>query len=192
MLGRIDVVTGCMFAGKSGEALQKAQQARAIGIPVVAIKHSFDTRFSAADGLSTHARRSAEFPAIAAPQLLPVRGSAEYRAAELVVIDEAQFFDDLVAFCVTAAETDGKEVAVFGLDGTFERAPFGQIAQLCPLADTFVKRQALCQFCKTTRTLAPFTLALREMPDSGVLIGGKTEYAAVCRHHYLAHTAPME
>ena len=57
-----------------------------------------------------------------------------------------------------------------------------------PLADTFVKRQALCQFCKKTRVPASFTLALQEMPDSGVLIGGKTEYAAVCRRHYLAHT----
>ena len=188
MAGRIDVVTGCMFADKSGEALRRAQQAQAVGIPVVAIKHSFDTRFSAADGISTHARRGCEFPAIAAPTLLPLRARAEYRAADLVVIDEAQFFDALVAFCITAAETDGKGVAVFGLDGTFERAPFGQMAQLCPLADTFVKRQALCQFCKKTRVPASFTLALQEMPDSGVLIGGKTEYAAVCRRHYLAHT----
>lgn len=186
MVGRIDVDVGCMFADKSSRAAALARRWHAVGLTVLAVNHSLDTRYGRG-AIATHARRGGEFEAISAAHLLPLRDTEEYKAAHLVVIDEAQFFDDLLAFCTVAAEADNKRVAVFGLDGTFDRAPFGQVTQLCAVADTFVKHQAMCQFCKDG-TPAPFTLALKIMPDTGVLIGGGTEYAAVCRSHYITHS----
>ena len=80
----------------------------------------------------------------------------------------------------------GKQVYVCRLDGMATREPFGQMCQLCPIADSFTKIPALCQMCKDG-TKAAFTVALTTIPSSGVLIGGNESYAAVCRRHYLLH-----
>lgn len=58
---------------------------------------------------------------------LKQRWRAEYDNAEVVAIDEGQFFPDLEEFCCTAADEDGKQVIVAGLDGDFRRERFGQV-----------------------------------------------------------------
>jgi len=190
MVGRIDVVTGCMFAGKSTRAVATAQRSQFVGRRVFVIKHAHDTRYGK-DGIATHSGKEAEVGCVAATRLLPLRSRPDYAAADAVVIDEGQWFDDLVAFCVAAAEVDNKSVSVFGLDGTFNREPFGQIAQLCPLADTFVKISALCRYCGD-ETPAMFSLRHRSSPgDAVTMVGGAELYSPVCRRHYLELSEPL-
>jgi len=118
--------------------------------------------------------------------LSEIRALPEYAAAEVVVIDEAQFFDDLYDFCEHAVNVDGKRVQVFGLDGTARREAFGQVARLCPIAETFVKLNALCGVCMDG-TPAPFTAAIQPF-EGDVQIGGSDIYMAVCRRHHREHT----
>lgn len=92
---------------------------------------------------------------------------------------EGQFFDDLVPFCDEAAE-EGKVVIVSALDGTFLRTPFGSVGELIPKCESVVKLTAVCAECGDS---APFSARL--VADSTTtLIGGRDEYAPMCRRHW--------
>jgi len=117
-------------------------------------------------------------------------------AFDVIGVDEAQFFPDLydiVKFWVEAGEFS-KHVLVVGLDGDFERKPFGDIFQLIPLADSVEKINAVCTLCtkkykgsyysNPLNLEAPFTMRTIENKEQ-VLIGGSEKYKACCRYHYL-------
>lgn len=105
---------------------------------------------------------------------------ARYAEAHVIAIDEAQFFDDLEEFCTRAADVDGKEIIVAGLDGDFMRRKFGQVLDLVPHADDVTKLTARCAKCA-----APGLFSLRISAEKDTtLIGGKDKYLPVCRRHY--------
>lgn len=174
-----------MFADKTTRAKSTVNRLRSIGRRVMVIKHrSDDARYG--EGLITHDTHDTQVDARSVTALMDLLTDPEYNRTQVVVLDEAQFFPDLYEFCLHAAEIDQKHVHVFGLDGDFERKPFGQVAALCPVADTFEKVQAFCQMCDD-EVPAAFTCAIADMPDSGVRVGGKDVYMPVCRRHYLLH-----
>ena len=94
------------------------------------VKSSKDNRYLAAH-LTTHDGLSR--PCLTVPALanLPTQHAEAYQRSDAVAIDEAQFFGDLVDFALTAAERDGKQVVLAGLDGDFRRQPFGQAGWAC-------------------------------------------------------------
>ena len=186
MPGSLSVTVGCMFAGKSTLAVSTVRRWRWLEKNVLVLKHSCDTRYGENTGMFTHDADAALVDCIPAERLLPLLDQQRFRSAQVIEIEEAQFFEDLYDFCRIAVDDHEKQVYVFGLDGMATREPFGQMTSLCPIADSFKKLPALCQMCKNG-TKAPFTVALTTIPDSGVLIGGTETYAAVCRHHYLLH-----
>ena len=96
------------------------------------VKSSKDNRYLAAH-LTTHDGLSR--PCLTVPALahLLTQHADVYRRCDAVAIDEAQFFGDLVDFALTAAERDGKQVILAGLDGDFRRQPFGQVGWTCEL-----------------------------------------------------------
>ena len=105
----------------------------------------------------------------------------QYALANVIAIDEAQFFSDLMEFCTRAADEDGKEIIVAGLDGDFRRRKFGQVLDLVPHADDVTKLTARCARCA-----APGLFSLRiSAEEDTTLIGGKDKYLPVCRKHYI-------
>ena len=186
MTGSLHVTVGCMFAGKSTLAVSTVRRWRSLEKNVLVLKHTSDTRYGENTGMFTHDAKEALVDCLPMGELLPVLDQAVFRNAQVIVVEEAQFFDDLYEFCRVAVDDHDKQVYVFGLDGKATREPFGQMISLCPIADSFEKIPAFCQMCKDG-TKAPFTVALTTIPDSGVLIGGGETYAAVCRRHYLLH-----
>ena len=107
-----------------------------------------------------------------------------YAQAEMILVDEAQFFDDLVS-AVKRFLNNGKTVHVFGLDGDGKQRPFGSVVDLIPLADSVQKLLGLCQICGEP---APFTVTDALIPETQVLIGGNELYSAVCRRHMMEHS----
>lgn len=67
-------------------------------------------------------------PSALAHQLLTTSDSA----LKAIAIDEAQFFPDLLEFCLEAAERDNKLVVVAGLSGDFRRKKFGEVQPSSP------------------------------------------------------------
>jgi thymidine kinase len=187
----LELLLGPMFAGKSSALLSIVRRHRALGWSVCVITHSCDIRYGA-DHVVNHDQQRC--PAIATAALMPLLEHPDYQQSRLVVVEEAQFFADLVPFVTKAVDTDGKHVVVVGLDGDAERKPFGRILDLVPLADRITKLTAMCKLC-SDGTPAIFTFAAAhdavEAAAAGeACVGAADKYIPMCRKHYLASKHP--
>ena len=181
------MIVGPMFAGKSSAIQSIVKRHKAMKWPICVITHSIDTRYSEESLLVNHDQQS--IPAIRTESLVQQMGTPSYIESRLVVVEEAQFFKDLVPFVQIAVDTHGKHVVVVGLDGDSERLPFGRLLDLIPLADRITKLTAFCTDC-SDGTAAIFTYAhSRSEEASNIYVGGAETYSALCRNHYLARKA---
>ena len=111
------------------------------------------------------------------------KNDIRYIKANVIIIEEAQFFSDLFNFVTNAADKDNKEVYVIGLDGDYLRQPFGDIVRLIPHAENIKKLKALCLRCNDG-TEACFTKRIVK-DNNQELVGSTDSYIAVCRKHYI-------
>jgi thymidine kinase len=183
--GEITVILGCMFAGKSSELIRQIRRYRSIGLKVFVIKHQLDDRYNARC-VTSHDKDTIE--SVNVSNLNDILTNElykdDYMKSDLVIIEEAQFFESLYEFVLNSAEKYGKDVIVAGLDGNFKREPFlkGELIKLIPVADNVYKLHGFCQVC---RQKASFTKSAVDGIKSDILIGGKECYIPVCRKHYL-------
>jgi thymidine kinase len=177
----LELLIGPMFAGKTSALMARVRRYNAIGYNCFLITHSSDNRYGH-DAVINHNKE--KLSAFSAERLLPLLESAAYKSAKIVAIEEAHFFDDLVAFVIHAVETDGKQVICVGLNGSAERKPIGHINELVPFCDIITKIDAFCVHC-TEPTVAPFTRRLCASDSSKKFVVGSTDiYEAVCRRHF--------
>lgn len=176
----LNLVLGPMWAGKSSYILGKIRRYKAIGWNVYVITNALDHRYGQYV-ISNH--DSDQCPAISVRTLMPLLQDDEYKKAKLIILEEAQFFNDLVPFVLQAVEQDGKHVICVGLDGDSERKPFGDILQLIPYCDSVEKITSLCTEC-SDGTPALFSYRCVQSEDQ-ILVGADTMYTPLCRKHYL-------
>ena len=179
----LEIIIGPMFAGKSSALLARIRRQRAIGKKVIVITSSLDKRYSVEPSLTSHDMESVA--AVAVDELLSCLQRPDLLEADLIIIEEAQFFGDLLTF-VEQALLKHKNLVVCGLDGDTAAKPFGQILNCIPLADSVVKMTALCELCGDG-TPAIFT-ALRNKRSSGsseaqIKVGASETYIPLCRTH---------
>jgi thymidine kinase len=179
----LELIFGPMFAGKSSAACQVIRRNKVIHRPTAVITSALDTRYTQEGAIVSHNKES--YPATAASELLPFLESPEFKAAACIIIEEAQFFPDLKAFCLEAVDTHGKEVICVGLDGDSERRPFGQLLDLIPFADKVHKLAALCTRCRDG-TAAIFSFRKPGGTVGQISVGAEDKYEPLCRRHYLA------
>jgi thymidine kinase len=173
--GSLIVICGCMFSGKTGRLIELLEAERAAGWRVVACKHQLDARYDATR-LATHDGRS--FTAVAAADAAQVLARAT--GADVVGIDEAQFFGRaLVDVCRTLVK-GGKTVVVVGIDHDTWGQPFPPLPELKALADEVEQRYASCAVCG-----APAEFHQRMVPViGGNLVGGPGEFEPRCAEHF--------
>jgi thymidine kinase len=184
----LELLLGPMFAGKSSALQTIVRRHRALGWPVMVITHAMDKRYGEDPQIVNHDLQ--KLPAIATDSLVPLLSHTEYSASKLIVVEEAQFFSDLVSFVLQAVDGDNKHVVVVGLDGDAERKPFGKVLDLIPHADRITKLTAFCHLC-ADGTPAIFTHAFHEeaveaTADGKPCVGAADKYTPMCRKHYLA------
>ncbi len=173
--GRIEVICGSMFSGKTEELIRRLRRAKIARQRVEIYKPSIDTRYSEADVVSHDATSIPSTPVEAAASILLLANEAE-----VVGIDEAQFFDEgLVEVCNTLAN-QGKRVIVAGLDMDYKGVPFGPIPALCAIAEDVTKVHAICVRCGALAHLSHRTVA----DGRRVLLGEQEEYEPLCRNCY--------
>ena len=184
MSGRIDIIMGCMFSGKSTEIIRLINRYKALEKKILIINHSNDTRYNS-NSISTHSNININCTSIDNLNTIKVDSKFNYKECDVIVIEEAQFFNNLYDFTLESCEKDNKIIILAGLDGDSNREEFGDIIKLIPKCDSVIKLHALCSVCKDG-TLAPFTKRLVENKEQ-VLIG-VNEFIPVCRKHYLFKT----
>ena len=173
--GRIEVVCGSMFSGKTEELIRRMRRAKFARQKVEIFKPAMDTRYSEDDVVS-HDRHSIKST--------PIESSAEILKLssdiDVVGIDEAQFLDNgIVDVCNTLANR-GVRVIVAGLDMDYKGVPFGPIPALCAIADEVSKVHAICVKCGA---LAYVSHRIVDN-DRRVLLGETGEYEPLCRDCY--------
>ena len=173
--GRIEVICGSMFSGKTEELIRRMKRAKFARQHVEIFKPSIDTRYSDEEVVS-HDRHSIVSTPIATSSSILLLSSD----IDVVGIDEAQFFDNgLVDVCNELANK-GIRVIVAGLDMDYKGEPFGPIPALCAIADEVTKVHAICVKCGA---LAYVSHRLVDN-ERRVLLGEVDKYEPLCRECY--------
>ncbi len=173
--GRIEVVCGSMFSGKTEELIRRMKRAKFAKQKVEIFKTSIDTRYSDEDVVSHDQNSIHSTPIESSGSLLLLASDID-----VVGIDEAQFFDNgLVEVCNELANR-GVRVIVAGLDMDFKGIPFGPIPALCAIADEVTKVHAICVRCGALAYVSHRLIS----NDRRVLLGEKDEYEPLCRECY--------
>lgn len=177
----IHLITGCMFSGKTSALINVAKMNKLLGKSVIVINYEHDTRYNNSDKVMTHSGMSFDCVPCAKDLLFMLKEDSIVENADVICINEGQFFDRLVDFCNCMCNL-GKEVHICGLDGDYLRRPFGEILNLIPICDTYTKLHALCMSCKNG-TYASFTKKITKT-DNLIEIGSTEMYMPVCRKCY--------
>ncbi|MCX6343273.1 MAG: thymidine kinase [Fimbriimonadales bacterium] len=179
-LGKLTVVCGSMFAGKSEELIRLARRALYAKRKIQVFKPSIDDRYHQTMVVS-HQGVSFEAETVNGVNELRKKLQSD---VQMVLIEEVQFFDiSIVELCVELAD-NGVEVIVAGLDQDFRRQPFGPMASLLIAADEVVKLRAICMKCGQTasHTYRMVDGKPARWDDPIVLIGATESYEARCRN----------
>ena len=173
--GRIEVICGSMFAGKTEELIRRLNRAKFAKQRVEIFKPAIDTRYSDVDVVSHEGHSIASTPIDSSASILLFSSEID-----VVGIDEAQFFDaGLVDVCNELAN-NGVRVIVAGLDMDFRGVPFGPMPALCAIADEVSKVHAICV---KWGQLASYSHRMVNN-DKQVMLGEMTEYEPLCRSCY--------
>lgn len=203
--GRLEVIAGPMFAGKSEELLRRVRRARIAQRGVLVVSHALDARrgvgrVSSHSGQGVPSRTVSDAADI--PGLLGSGSSSGWGAdagtgpgTELVAIDEAQFFGAGLVPVVSDLAGRGLVVVVAGLSVTFDGQPFSPLPELMALAESVEKLTAVCSVCGADAAFHVRVPGAPPVPDAdgpgpgGALVpvaahvGGAESYEARCRRH---------
>ena len=182
--GWVHVIAGCMFCGKTDEMLRLLRRFSIAGREVVLVKPRLDTR---TDEVTVVSRSGAEHRAITVDTASEIE--AAVASADIVAIEEGQFFDEGLPEAVEALAATGKQVIVTGLDRDFRGVPFGTMPRLLALADQVTKLTAICMVCgePATRTQRLIDGEPAPVDSPLIVIGGLGDetYEARCRLHHV-------
>lgn len=176
--GYLKIYLGPMFAGKTSAIVQNYRRYTRAGKSVLVINHSLDNRYSETS-LSTH--DGIEIPCKFADTLESMNNHI-VNNIDVILVNEGQFFPDLIKYVLDWVEKHKKIVYVCGLDGDSERNPFGEILRLIPYADDYEKLTSICEKCGMP---APFTYRDPENSNGQTIQIGVSIFKPLCRTCYI-------
>lgn len=173
--GSIEVICGPMFSGKTEELMRRVRRATIAGQKVCLLKHASDDRYNATDIVShSHISIPAEVVRTAAEI------AAKVKDANVLAVDEAQFFDSDIADVARKLAQQGVRVILAGIDMDYRARPFGPMPVLLATAEYITKLTAICTKCGM-----PAGFTYRKSQDDAVhLVGHADIYEARCRQCY--------
>jgi thymidine kinase len=174
--GRIEVITGPMFSGKSEELIRRLKRAEIAKRRVACFKPDLDVRYHR-NAIASHSAQTLEALTVANVEELKSVLMPMIEVVEVVGIDEAQFFDVSLVSLANELVRMGRRVILAGLDTTFAGEPFAPIPDLLAIADEVIKLSAVCMQCGAT---AVHTQRLGSN-QARVLVGAAGVYEARCR-----------
>lgn len=173
--GRVEVVCGSMFSGKTEELIRRLRRAQFAKQRVEIFKPSIDVRYSEEEVVSHEGTSIPSTPVDSSASILLMA-----QESEVVGIDEAQFFDEHIVEVCNELAARGIRVIVAGLDLDFKGQPFGPMPSLCAIADEVTKVHAICVHCGALAYISHRIVA----GEKQVMLGEKQEYEPLCRECY--------
>ena len=174
--GKLELIVGPMFSGKSSEIIRRIRMFKIINKKVLVIKTRIDNRYND-NKITSHNFETAE--CVCLDLLSELKNVSDY---DNIIIDEGQFFNDLKDTVIKWLDEYNVNIIISGLDGDFEKNPIGQILSLIPHAEKCIKLNSLCNICNDG-TEAPFSFR-KVSSKNKILVGGVEAYIPVCRKHY--------
>src|SRR5436190_499913 len=162
-----------MFSGKTEELIRRLKRVKIANLKAEIFKPAIDTRYDESKIISHDTNFIQSTPVDSSQNILLLA-----QDADVVGIDEAQFFDAEIANVCEQLAVTGKRVIVAGLDMDYTGKPFGQMPNLLAMADYITKLHAICVKCGNIANIS-----YRKSADAGqLLLGEKDMYEPRCRH----------
>ncbi|HTH52364.1 MAG TPA: thymidine kinase [Edaphobacter sp.] len=177
--GRIEIITGPMFSGKSEELIRRLKRARIARQRVTCYKPDIDLRYHRT-AIASHSSQTHDAATVTTVEDLRAALFPQLDEIEVIGIDEVQFFSDALIPLSLELVHLGKRVVLAGLDTTFANEPFGPVPNLMALADEVTKLSAVCMVCGAP---AIHTQRLGQSQEL-VVVGAAGLYEARCRAHF--------
>lgn len=182
---------GPMYASKTTSLICEINRYKYLTDKILVINSTLDKERHGEDLNSIKTHDKEVFPAIMLNNLFDLETNYEFKNkfnnANIILIDEAQFYDDLYYFVKKNLNNvyQKKLFIISGLSSDSNMEPIGDIIKLIPLADEIIKLSAYCILCKDG-TPASFTKRIKDIDNTNqILVGSNEIYSPVCRMHYL-------
>lgn len=173
--GWIEVICGSMFSGKTEELIRRLKRAHIANLKTEIFKPAIDTRYDEMNVVSHDETTIIAQPVQHSQNILLLADDAD-----VIGIDEVQFFDNGIVNVCEQLALNGTRVIVAGLDMDFTGKPFGPVPQLLAIADYITKLHAICVHCGNIASIS-----YRKTKQSGqVVIGELDVYEPRCRVCY--------
>jgi len=174
--GRMEVITGPMFSGKSEELIRRLKRAQIAKRRVACFKPDLDVRYHRS-AIASHSAQTLEAVTVANVEEMKAILMPRLGEVEVIGVDEAQFLgEDLVKFANELVHL-GKRVVLAGLDTTFAGEPFEPVPHLLAIADEIIKLSAVCMQCGAPAVHTQRLGSNQEL----VVVGAAGVYEARCR-----------
>lgn len=180
--GRLEIICGCMFSGKTEELIRRVRRAVIAHQKVQVFKPQLDNRYGIESVTSHNGENVKAHPVPNARVILNHLATQ----TTVVAIDEAQFFDSAIIEVVKHLTSHGIRVLIAGLDMDFRGEPFGEMPYLLAIAEDVTKLHAICPICGEE---AAWTQRLvngqpAHYDDPIILVGAQESYEPRCRDHH--------
>jgi thymidine kinase len=172
--GCIEVVCGSMFSGKTEELLRRVKRARLARQRVLLFKPRIDNRY---DDVKVVSHEGLKAEATAVSSSAELLSFVDPETAQVVGIDEAQFFDSGIVAAAEKLANAGLRVICAGLDQDYRGEPFGPIAALMCIAEYVTKLHAVCTRCGAAACRSQRLIGA----EGQLFVGGAADYEPRCR-----------
>lgn len=188
--GYIEIITGCMFAGKTEELLRRLRRAEIADQDIEVFKPDVDNRYETKK-VGTHNGKSWEATVVPTDESGMETLVETGREYDIVAIDELNFFEEVAVPAIKELASDGTRVIISGTDQTFRGEAFTPVHTVMAIADEVSKLNAICECCGGTATMNQRLLDGSPAPEDSptVYVGGSESYEARCRR---CHELPAE
>ncbi len=191
--GRLEVICGSMFSGKTEELMRRLKRAEHARQGVLTIKHQLDDRSHNATIMSHDGHQRNALPIdsgnVSVDKILDLASSN----IDIIGIDEVQFFPNRIIEVICQLVDNGKRVIVAGLDLDFRGEPFGIMPLLLAVADEVIKLKAICVICAKDAHHSQRIIngSPARYDDPIILVGASEFYQARCRNCYQIDKKPL-
>ncbi len=181
--GKLEVVCGSMFSGKTEELMRRLRRAEFAKQSVLTIKHKIDNRKSVATISSHNGLERVAFSINNSKENINKILELANKNIQVIGIDEIQFFPIEIIDVIVKLIDAGKTVIVAGLDLDFKGEPFGIMPLIMAIADSVLKLKAICVICgkDAHHTQRIVNDVPAKYDDPIILVGAKECYEARCR-----------